>query len=270
MNTIETELINSRTINGKSFPEALHQSLIAHKIITNPRVIKCGTYYSKERGHFRFRIQCNNQKECPVCRTRVADKRKRQLLKEQMDCLKEDGFVYMVTGTLRHRKQDSLKLLQGKLRDSVKRLKNDRGWRKLRQRDMVFHKTVYETVYGEKNGYHPHVMFLFGTKDQNLNKTEIKETLNPYWRTYTGANLDVLKIDSIVTTYPYKDWDYNLRSIFKKMNDEMKERFEKPTLEIMLLCYDHLPDSSSLPLPKSTVIKVLKEMNQNQSYYLGR
>ena len=270
MNTIETELINSRTINGKPFSEVLHKSLIAHRIITNPRVIKCGTYYSKERGHFRFRIQCNNQKECPVCRTRVADKRKRQLLKEQMDCLKEDGFVYMVTGTLRHRKQDSLKLLQGKLRDSVKRLKNDRGWRKLRQRDMVFHKTVYETVYGEKNGYHPHVMFLFGTKDQNLNKTEIKETLNPYWRTYTGANLDVTKVDEpTIYVGGKRYYPESLDDLFKQQKDVMKKNFAKEELEIELVMTDSDPHYQP-PLSVESILTAVREINENQSYYKER
>ena len=36
----------------KPFIDTLHASLVTHKIITNPRVIKCGTYFSKECGYF--------------------------------------------------------------------------------------------------------------------------------------------------------------------------------------------------------------------------
>ena len=44
-NTLETEK------RKKEVPiaELVHKSLVAHGIITNPRVIKCGTYYSWER-----------------------------------------------------------------------------------------------------------------------------------------------------------------------------------------------------------------------------
>ena len=76
------------------FIDALHESLVNHKIITNPRVIKCGTYYSKERGYFRYRIKCGNIKECPRCRTRVLDFKRQEMLTEQEECLNAGGSLY--------------------------------------------------------------------------------------------------------------------------------------------------------------------------------
>ena len=80
MNTKED---TKETGNEILFVDALHESLVNHKIITNPRVIQCGTYYSKERGYFRYRIKCGNIKECPRCRDRTLDFKRHQMLKTQ-------------------------------------------------------------------------------------------------------------------------------------------------------------------------------------------
>ena len=107
MNTIETELINSRTINGEPFSEVLHKSLIAHRIITNPRVIKCGTYYSKEQGTSDSGFNAIIRRNVQYAEPELLIKEK-AVIKRTNGLPQEDGFVYMVTGTLRHRKQDSL------------------------------------------------------------------------------------------------------------------------------------------------------------------
>ena len=57
---------------------------------------------------------------------------------------------------------------------------------------------------------------------------------------------------------------------FGRMNAEIKERFNKPTLETMLLCYDKIPNFNNPSISKDEIVKVLKNMNKNQSYYLGR
>ena len=65
-----------------SAPELVHKSLVAHGIITNPRVIKCGEYYSWER-HIKRRKYCGNVKECPMCYDRTADLKRHQILEKQ-------------------------------------------------------------------------------------------------------------------------------------------------------------------------------------------
>ena len=256
------------------FVDALHESLVTHSIITNPRVAKCGTYYSKERGYFRYRVKCGNIKECPRCRTEGLPKRRQEILTEQEECLSAGGSLYLITGTLKHRKTDSLKFLQGKLSNAVKRLRNQSGWRKLSKLSTMPTKTVYETTYSTKNGYHPHVHMLYGTGNQVINKTQIREALNPYWSKYTGAYLDVTNLDKPTIyinkkEYPWvnvEEWETEMG----RMNAEIKERFNKPTLETMLLCYDRIPNFNNPSISKDEIVKVLKNMNKYQSYYLGR
>ena len=160
------------------FVDALHESLVTHKIITNPRVIQCGTYYSRERGHFTYRVRCGNIKECPRCRTEELAKRRLEILSAQEECLREEGSIFMITGTLKHRKTDSLRFLQKKLSDSVKRLKNQYGWRQIMKRKIMPTKTVYETTYTLKSGYHPHTHMLIGLNQKGINKTQIHKALN--------------------------------------------------------------------------------------------
>ena len=102
----------------------------------------------------------------------------------------------MITGTLKHKKSDSLRLLQGKLSDAVKKLKNQYGWRKIMKGKSMPTKTVYETTYSLKHGFHPHAHMLIGLNQDGINKTKIHKALNNNWRNYTGANLDVTNIDN--------------------------------------------------------------------------
>ena len=79
----------------KPFSEHLHESLVKHEVITNPRVVKCGTYYSWER-FIKHRIQCEHIKECPICRDRTLDYRRHQMLEKQDDCLKDGGEILKI------------------------------------------------------------------------------------------------------------------------------------------------------------------------------
>ena len=253
----------------KRFAEHLHESLVAHRIITNPRVVKCGTYYSWER-FIKHRIQCEHIKECPICRDRTLDYRRHQMLEKQEGCLENGGSLFIITGTLKHKKTDSLKFSQNKLSTAVGKLKNQKGWRKLQQNSYSPTSTVYECTYSENNGFHPHVHMMYFADNQIIKKTTIRETLNPYWKNYTGANLDVTKIDSPT---PYvggkKEYPESLESMLKEQKDMMRKHFTKSELEIELVKVDNLPDYEP-PLTIESILKGVKEMNDNQSYYNQR
>ena len=269
-NTIETEK------RKKEVPiaELVHKSLVAHGIITNPRVVKCGTYYSWER-YTKRRVRCGRVKECPMCNERTADLKRHEILKKQEECLKDGGSLFLVTLTMTHKKTDSMKYLQDKLSDSVRKLKNQHGWRKIREQSFMPPRTVYECTYSEKNGFHPHVHMLFFIKNQQLTKTKIRETLSPYWNNYTGANLDVSNVDNPniyinKKEYPYVNLD-ELESTIGKMNRDMQERFKKSELESMIVCHDNFPDyEPPPPLTVEGILKGVKEIRENQSYYKER
>ena len=93
-NTLETEKRKKEV----PIPELVHKSLVAHGIITNPRVVKCGTYYSWER-HIKRRVRCGYVKECPMCYERTADFKRHQMLKTQEECLNAGGQLFLITGS---------------------------------------------------------------------------------------------------------------------------------------------------------------------------
>ena len=254
----------------KQFVDILHESLINHKVITDPRVIQCGTYYSKERSYFRYRIKCGNIKECPRCRERTLSFRRSQMLQRQEECINQGGSLFIITGTLKHKRTDLLKFLQDKLITAVKKLKNQKGWRKFNTQTTHPTRTVYETTYSEENGYHPHVHMMFHANNQIIKKTHIRESLLPYWRNYTGGNLDVRKVDALNTYVGGKRYyPESLDDLFKQQKDVMKKNFAKEELEIELVMTDSDPHYEP-PLSVESILTAVKEINQNQSYYKER
>ena len=262
-NTIKTE---------KPLVEHLHESLVKHGVITNPRVVKCGTYYSWER-HIKHRIQCGKIKECPICSERILDYKRHQMLKTQEECLKDGGSLFLITGTIKHKKTDSLKYSQNTLRTAVRKLKKQKGWRKLLEQSNHPTRTVYECTYSEKNGYHPHVHMMFFADNQIIKKTQIRNTLSHYWRNYTGANLDVGNVDNPTTYINKKEYDWvNVDDLYSSLGDlkrKTKNHFKKSELEGMVLCNDNIPDYKP-PISLDELVKVAKEMRENQSYYKER
>ena len=254
----------------KPFVDILHESLVNHKIITDPRVIQCGTYYSKEGGYFRYRIKCGNIKECPRCRERTLSFRRSQMLQRQEECINQGGSLFIITGTLKHKRTDLLKFLQDKLITAVKKLKNQKGWRKFQKQTTHPTRTVYETTYSEENGYHPHVHMMFHANNQIIKKTHIRESLLPYWRNYTGGNLDVRKVDAPNTYVGGKSYyPESLDDLFKQQKDVMKKNFAKEELEIELVMTDSDPHYEP-PLSVESILTAVRDINQYQSYYKER
>ena len=137
-------------------------------------------------------------------------------------------------------------------------------------------KTVYETTYSLKQGFHPHVHMLIGLNQDGINKTQIHKALNNNWRNYTGANLDVTNVENpTVYVGGKEEYPEKLLEVFRKQKQEMQfnlkeKKYTRSRLETLLVYYDQIPEYRNPSLPRKTIVKILKEMNQNQSYYLGR
>ena len=179
-------------------------------------------------------------------RERISDYKRHQMLKKQEECLKDGGNLFLITGTLKHKKTDTLKFLHNKLSTAVRHLKNQKGWRNLQKQSSHPTRTVYECTYSEKNGYHPHVHMLFFADNQIINKTQIRNTLSNYWRNYTAGNLDVSNVDNPTIYLNKKEYDWvdldELESKIGKTNRELKEHFTKSELETELVKIDNFPD----------------------------
>ena len=57
----------------------------------------------------------------------------------------------------------------------------------------------------------------------------------------------------------------------REMQFNLKDKqFPRSRLETILMYYDQIPGYTNPSMPKEKVVKILKEMNRNQSYYFNR
>ena len=111
---------------------------------------------------------------------------------------------------------------------------------------------------------------MFHADNQIIKKTQIRESLLPYWRNYTGGNLDVVKVDKpTIYVGGKRYYPESLDDLFRQQKDEMKEHFAKEELEIELVKTDSDPNYEP-PLTVESILTAVREINQNQSYYKER
>ena len=130
------------------------------------------------------------------------------MISEQKKCLENQKNIFMVTLPIKHEKLDSLSSQLKQLRRSIAKFKNSRKWRGIRDETLA---TVYETTFGQENGYHHHCHMIIST-NSTVTKTKVKEAFIPYWRKETGTYLNIIQLNE-PTTY-YSDVNLYLRYIF--------------------------------------------------------
>ena len=89
----------------------------------------------------------------------------------------------------------------------------------------------------------------------------------------TGANLDVGNVDNPTTYINKKQYDWvDVDEVNKSLGDlkrKTKKSFKKNELEGMLVCNDNIPEYKP-PMTVEGILKGLKEIQDNQSYYKER
>ena len=182
------------------------------------------------------------------------------MMSEQKVCLENQKNLFMVTLPIKHGKSDSLNSQVKKLRKSIAKFKNSRKWRGIREDTIA---TVFETTFGQENGYHHHCHMIISTTS-NITKTKVKEAFIPYWKKETGTYLNIIQLDE--PTIYLEKIDPKVKSMIAESNNELEQRFSKEELEGILHSYetDELPEH---PITKEETVKVLRDMYENQSYY---
>ena len=77
-------------------------------------------------------------------------------------------------------------------------------------------------------------------------------------------------VDPTIYVGGKEEYPEKLEEILRKQKQVMERKFTRSRLETLLVYYDQIPEYTNPSLPRKTIMKILKEMNQNQSYYLGR
>lgn len=125
--------------------------------------------------HFGGVITCGSVWLCPVCASRITEKRKQELQEALDTC---GFFPVLVTVTLSHKRSDALDELLNKLNTSLRKLKAGRWWKKFAEKYGVkAYASSLEFTYSIDTGFHPHKHMLFFIESADVDIQEFKKEL---------------------------------------------------------------------------------------------
>ena len=72
-----------------------------------------------------------------------------------------------------------------------------------------------------------------------------------------------------------QEYPEKLLEVFRQQKREMEFRlkdkhFTRSRLETLLMYHEQIPDYENPTMPREQIVKILREMNKNLSYYFGR
>ncbi len=119
--------------------------------------------HSAARGsaHYGGLMRCASVWLCPVCATKIAEKRRAQL-EQVIDWWRgRDGLVAMLTLTTSHTCHDDLGALLGAVRTAYRSMTGSRAYKSLMACYGLSHTVrALEVTWGYENGWHPHLHIL--------------------------------------------------------------------------------------------------------------
>jgi hypothetical protein len=129
-----------------------------------------------KRYHYRNLQTCKSVWLCPCCSGKISEKRRVEVLKAMKGHKRNGGKMYLLTLTLPHRVNQSLKTVLTGLKGAFRSFKQDRLYREGFKVESGFVGDIYslEATYGE-NGWHPHLhILLFLDKKIDMKAAEAK------------------------------------------------------------------------------------------------
>jgi hypothetical protein len=106
-----------------------------------------------KKAHYGGLMTCGSVWMCPICSSKITERRRREL--ESVKAAELSSF--MVTLTLQHNQDDSLKAVQSHLSEAWRKMKSGRWWQGFRHDFLIMGSvTGTEVTYGLEAGWHPH------------------------------------------------------------------------------------------------------------------
>lgn len=146
---------------------------VARSILPGERVSKCyrvrvrdlvDVYRSQKfkRAHYAGLATCASVWSCPVCASKITERRRVEL-QQAVDCALARGMsVFMVTWTIQHQKQDSLNDVREAMTIAMRSLKSGRFYQDfISDFGIVGNVTGSEVKYGTIHGWHFHRHSIF-------------------------------------------------------------------------------------------------------------
>lgn len=148
------------------------------EVIHNPQYL---------RASYKNLMVCGSAKVCPVCGSKIGERRSAEIEQGATTWLDRQGGVLMATFTMQHQAGEPLELLVDALNEAYRRTRRGAPWERIEARyGLVGAITAREYTHGE-HGWHPHLHALLFCRG-GLKPKDIRE-LNRFLAARWGAML---------------------------------------------------------------------------------
>jgi len=183
-------VLNTKTASieknkGMAAVERWRLQSVARALLPGHRVGKCyrvmikkvvSVFRSQEskKSFYGGLCVCGSIWACPVCASKISERRRVEL--EKVDT--KNYFMFMVTITIQHNKNDDLQNLFTGLAESWRSVKSGRWWQEFKKENQIVGSVQgLEVTYGSGSGWHPHKHIIFFSELPFLDLQKIKNDL---------------------------------------------------------------------------------------------
>lgn len=141
------------------------------------------------RAHFVGLATCGSVWDCPICSAKIAMRRNEEVKQARERWVKNEGYLVLVTYTIRHNKRDSLKDLARVVTDAIRYVHSGRDYQKFKKEyGLAGTISGTEVLLNMLNGWHYHkhqLLFLKRDADsKEYNQIEIQSFLEDKYLEY--------------------------------------------------------------------------------------
>jgi hypothetical protein len=145
-------------------------------------------------SHYTHLLTCASVWVCPVCSSRIAEKRRDELARLIEKHIAAGGSCYMNTYTIAHHRYDDLRELLRKFLAARSDMKGSRLGRKLKTTfQLVGSVSVLEVTWSYENGWHPHVHEIIFCEGKEMDVDVYEKMARSAWE--ASAALHGLKMN---------------------------------------------------------------------------
>lgn len=168
---------------------------IARKVLPNERVANClrglkgdcvevYKHLKTDKAFYKGLIVCGSVWTCPVCASKISEKRRKELQMAFQKHKSQGGKIAMMTLTFSHQRHDKLAEILDTFSKATTKFMTGKAYNEIRKEmGMIGRIRVMEVTWSNANGFHPHAHIALFYK----NKVGLKEMKAKMYRLWKAA-----------------------------------------------------------------------------------
>lgn len=136
---------------------------------------------------------CGRVWTCPVCASKISEKRRKELQLAFQQHKRENGKIAMMTLTFSHKRTDKLANILDTFSKATNKFMSGRAYNEIREEmDIIGRIRVMEVTWSNENGFHPHVHIAL-LYNNEVDLDNLKDRLYKLWK--AACNKFKLKVN---------------------------------------------------------------------------